>query len=267
MTKTTLETTESEEYPLVTAIMLAGKTSIEDTLHCIQCFKTQTYPYKELIIVNNAEDQFKASEFNLQAEPDIFIIDTPTEVSAGMARNFGIRAANGQILAQFDADNYHAPNRLESQIAALSTNDAHICILASTLSYSYLSGRANYLTNEKEAILSTMVFIRPSGIDYPDYYKYEEFGLLDKMIATQLRPIAIRSPELCCKLTLTSGDRIEQPINAGITTKEFKLIKQIVQNRQKSPTDPILNPIVERSQDEQLIVSDAPSDQNSESGK
>ena len=80
-------TNESEEYPLISAIMLAGRVQLEDILTCIECFKAQTYPYKELIIVNNTKTQYEAATLELQAEKDVFIVDTPTELSAGMARS------------------------------------------------------------------------------------------------------------------------------------------------------------------------------------
>ena len=224
-------TTESDEYPLVSAILLAGKASIKDVLAAIECFKVQSYPYKELIILNNARNQFEASGLNIKAEKDIFLVDTPTELYAGQARNYGIRAANGRILAQFDADYWHDPRRLETQIATLAENEAHICILSETLLYSYVSGRASMNTNEKAAILGTMVFIRPSNIDYPPVTKHEEFGILNKMVKAGMKPIAIAKPELCCKLLNTKGDRVHNPENNGLSKKNFQLVKIIVKDR------------------------------------
>ena len=220
-----------DEYPLVSAIMLTGRVTLLDALICIKCFQAQTYPYKELIIINNAKNQFAASELNIKADRDVFVIDTPQELSAGMARNYGIRAANGQILAQFDADYYHHPKRLESQIATLAENEAHICVLSETLLYSYVSGRAFLNNNDKQAILGTMVFLRPSGIDYPDFTKHEEFGILDRMVKTNMKPIAISKPELCCKFYFATNERIEDPINHGLTKKQFQAVKKIVKDR------------------------------------
>ena len=219
------------EYPLVSAILLARKTSIKDVLAAIECFKAQSYPYKELIILNNARNQFEASELNIKAEKDIFLVDTLTRLNAGQARNYGIRAANGRILAQFDADYWHDPQRLEAQVATLAENEAHICVLSETLLYSYVSGRASMNTNEKAAILGTMVFIRPLNIDYPPVTKHEEFGILDKMVKAGMKPIAMAKPELCCKLLATKGDRVHNPENNGLSKKHFQLVKKIVKDR------------------------------------
>ena len=225
------DTENTEEYPLVSAIMLAGRNQLEDILACIECFKNQTYPYKELIIVNNAKNQYEASDLELQAQSNIFIIDTPSELAAGMARNYGISASNGRILAQFDADYWHAPSRLSAQIATMANEKAHICILASALKYSFVSGRATLYQNTKNALLGTMVFSRPAKIDYPNFQHNEEYGILYRMLQSNMRPIAMAKPELCCKLMLTNGKRHREPFNHNLSDEQFEIIKQIVDSR------------------------------------
>lgn len=221
--------TATADYPLVSAIMLVGRAPIPDVVAAIECFQKQTYPYRELIIVNNAKTQFIASELNIKAQHDVFLIDTPILLSAGMARNYGIRAANGQILAQFDADYYHDPQRLSAQIATMAEQEAHICMLASTLAYSFISGRAALDTNKKSIIPNTMVFMRPAKIDYPNVQKYEEFGILDRMIRAGLKPITMDKPDLVCKLRLTNGERITKPTNSGLDEKLFSFIKDMLE--------------------------------------
>ena len=124
-----------QEYPLVSAIMLAGKIAPANIMAGIECFKSQDYSYKELIIVNNAQNQLDASSLNIKAEKDIFIVDTPQHLTTGMARNYGISAANGQILAQFDADYWHSPSRLSAQVAGMAKNESHIAVFNKTPSH------------------------------------------------------------------------------------------------------------------------------------
>lgn len=223
---------ESQEYPLVSAIMLAGQCPTEDILAAIRCFKAQTYPYKELIIVNNAKTQFEASKLNIHAQKDVFIIDTPIGLSAGMARNYGISSANGQILAQFDADYYHSPKRLEAQIATLAENEAHVSVLTETLQYSFISGRASYNRNDKNAILGTMVLVRPRDIDYPNVNKNEEKGFLEKLLKAELKVISIPKSDLACKLCLTKYKRTFQIDKYdGVSTTHLKFVKQMLKER------------------------------------
>ena len=221
----------NDEYPLVSAIMLAGQCQQEDVIAAIKCFNSQTYPYKELIIINNAKNQFEASKLNIHAQKDIFIIDTPIGLSAGMARNYGISAANGQILAQFDANYYHSPSRLEVQIATLIKNEAHVSVLTETLQYSFISGTARYNCNNKQAILGTMVLVRPRDIDYPNINKNEEKGFLEKLINAGMKTISIPKVDLMCKLCLTKHKRTFEINKSNITNQHTKIIKQMLKNR------------------------------------
>ncbi len=194
-----------KEIPLISAIMLAGRMPIEYVLTSINSFKAQTYPYKELIIINNGKSQFENSSLNIHAQKDIFIIDTPAHLTAGMARNYGISAANGQILAQYDPDYCFLPNRLEIQVKAIADNEAHACVLAETLQYSFISGRAAYQQNDKNAILSTIVFVRPRQVDYPNIDKYEEKEFTDRFMKSDFKVVSLERPELACKIIPTRG--------------------------------------------------------------
>lgn len=232
-------TDTSEEYPLVSAIALAGREQLPDLLNCIKCFKAQTYPYKELIIVNNAASQLAASDLNIKSERDVFLMDTPAEMTAGMARAQGMSAANGQIIAQFDIDWWHAPNRLEAQIATLANQNAHISLLAKSLAYSYVSGRASYYENERNAILGTMVHVRQGEVNYPpDHEKNEEFAFLEALVAQGHRPITMPVPELCCKLHFTTDSRITEANNGGVSKQHFKVVQEMLSDRHGSKDAP-----------------------------
>jgi glycosyltransferase involved in cell wall biosynthesis len=223
----------NSEWPLVSCIMLAGRTPLPEVHAAIQCFRQQTYPYKELVIVNNARSQFQASELVIDAERGVFIADTPTHYSAGMARNHGIAAANGQIIAQFDPDFWHAPNRIEAQVATVAESQAHIAVLASCLSFSSLSGAARPFTNAAKAIMASMVFIRPKKLDYPDDDKHEEHALFQRLTKAGMRGIAMDSAEsaaLMCKLYF-GGDRV--PENVGLSSSHFRTVQKLIQERSK----------------------------------
>ncbi len=228
-------TDNKKEYPLVSAITLAGREQVPDLLRCIECFRAQTYPYKELIIINNAESQLAASDLNIKSEKDVFLLDTPTEMTAGMARAHGMSAANGQIIAQFDIDWWHAPNRLEVQIATLAQQNAHITVLSQCLSYSYISGRGSYYTNDRQAVLGTMVHIRQKEVNYPPANdKDEEFSFLEALTGQGHRPISMPTPELCCKLYFTSESRILEPINNDLSKTHLKIIQEMLKDRHES---------------------------------
>jgi len=215
------------DYPLISAIMLIGKLGKKHVQQAIECFKQQSYPYKELIIVNNAPNQFEASNFELDAQRDIFLIDTPTYLPAGAAKNHGLSAANGQIIAQFDCDAWHHPKRLEAQAATLANNDLHAIVLAKAMQFSYYSKKASYLSNQQSLIPNTIMFIRPKGIDYPNDEKSEEIGLLNRLKKGGYKISGMNVPNLYCKF-IYANEEVSELQNDGLTDEEFEGIKAIV---------------------------------------
>ena len=223
----------SQKFPLLSAIMLVGRTSPKDVVQAIKCFKSQSYPNKELIIVNNAANQYEAASLNIIAEDNIFLIDTPSNLNAGMARNYGVRAANGQLLAQFDADYWHGPARLSTQVATMAENGSHVCMLSKTLKYSFVTGNSGIYSNPKDVILGTMVFVRPKQVDYPDADKNEEFVLLDRLIRANYSPITISNLNLCCKLTLSTNQIVLKPSHNNLDEQQKQIINNIIKNYEK----------------------------------
>ena len=190
----------NQEYPLLSALMVVNKGTYPLINRAINCFSSQTYPNKELIIVNNATTQLEASDLIIDATPNVFVIDTPTLLNIGQARNYGISAANGQILAQFDVDCWHSPQRLQLQIAAMAENSSHVCLLSSASRYSVYSKEFINWTNDKNAILNSMVFIRPKNVDYPNLQKSEELHLLIRLAELGGQVSSLNAPHLLCKI-------------------------------------------------------------------
>jgi len=85
----------------------------------IELFQAQTYPHKELIIVDSGEQQIE-----LPNDPQVhrlrFTLPFP---HAELYRN-GWNAANGEYLATWDDDDWHGPERLARTIAKLEESKA-----------------------------------------------------------------------------------------------------------------------------------------------
>jgi glycosyltransferase involved in cell wall biosynthesis len=221
------------EHPLVSAIAIVNEVTHPYVNLLIRSFQKQTYPYKELILVNNTQTQFAASKLEIEATPNVILYDTPAYVSAGMARNYGISIASGRIIAQFDADTYHFPDRLQFQVAALAKSECHISFLSKILTYSLVSGRVSLHTNNRGVILNSMVCIRPQNIDYPNTIKHEEFGILEKLSAAQYKTIVLQQEHLACKLWLTTENPCLKPW--GTQYQEYaQAIDTLVQDYQAS---------------------------------
>lgn len=201
------------EVPLVSAIMVVGRSPQWQVQLAVNCFANQTYPNKELLIINNCRTQWEAAGLDLKLPADATVIDADAHLSAGMCRNYGISAANGDLFIQFDSHCWHSPYRIEAQLEAMLKYQAHICVLSRGLEYSYCSGYAGYWTNRKGAVLNTMMYLRPKEDDYKDVDKGEELSLINKMVQSGYKPITIDRPHLIMRSHYCSGDMTKKVIN------------------------------------------------------
>lgn len=194
------------DYPLVSCISLVRKQSIAEVSKCIDCFQNQSYPYKELLLVNNADSQLEASNLIIEAQPNVFIADTPVKLTSGAARNYGISLANGTILAQFDPKTWHNPNRLKLQVATMAQHSAHASVLSKCLKYSHHSKELKTESNNLKAIPESVICVRPKGIDYPEYDRGESLEFLTRLNQAHMKMIAIDDSSLMC---LVAGESKE----------------------------------------------------------
>lgn len=104
--------------PLVTCVCLT-KNRREWLPTAIQCFLDQTYSERQLLIINDGEDQIHDL---IPADERIVlpVIDrTLMGHTLGEKRNAACECAEGDILAIWDDDDYSAPDRLTDQVRRL----------------------------------------------------------------------------------------------------------------------------------------------------
>lgn len=82
----------------------------------IQCFLSQTYPHKELIIVDNGID---GTARLIPNDPSIFYHYVAEPKTTGEMRNLCAERANGEIICHFDSDDWSAPERVTDQVTRL----------------------------------------------------------------------------------------------------------------------------------------------------
>lgn len=184
------------DIPLVSALSIIDNTPIYIINRLISCFQEQTYPNKELIIVNNAATQLEAAMVDIGAHQNVFLIDLPIKMPRGAAYNHGIAASKGQILAQFEATDWHSPDRLLTQVSALIDGPT-ASVLSSSLYLSYISGRVARIN---KVIPASTVYIRPAKIDYPQVAVGSELGFISRLHAGGYQIVTIDRPELYCQI-------------------------------------------------------------------
>lgn len=82
----------------------------------IECWRRQTYPNRQLLILADGEDVQDA----VPNEPEIhYRYLGPGQMPVGAKRNFGCSIAAGDLVAHWDDDDYSAPARLADQVERL----------------------------------------------------------------------------------------------------------------------------------------------------
>jgi glycosyltransferase involved in cell wall biosynthesis len=115
--------------PLISCIMPTRNRS-EWVRQSLRYFARQDYPNRELIIIDDGNDDLDAV---LPADPGIRHIRAPRPISIGAKRNLGCEAAAGTIIAHWDDDDWYATNRLSAQAAPILAGAAEITALRDTL--------------------------------------------------------------------------------------------------------------------------------------
>ncbi|QDU73721.1 Glycosyl transferase family 2 [Bremerella volcania] len=95
----------------------------------IGCFNQQTWPDRELVIVNEGEP------FNLPGERLV-----PTGATLGELRNLGLSNADGDLIIQWDDDDWYHPDRIRVQAEAWKPG--HAVILNHEIICDMTSGQA-----------------------------------------------------------------------------------------------------------------------------
>jgi len=95
----------------------------------VEYFHRQDYPHRQLIIVDDGAVDLAEQLPGLLAHPAIVHLRLPHRYSIGAKRNLGCRRAAGDVLVQWDDDDWYGPKRLSTQVAPLLAGDADISAL------------------------------------------------------------------------------------------------------------------------------------------
>lgn len=104
--------------------------NIEDYIgRCIESVLNQSFPYFELILVNDGSTDNSGNICDSYAlQDDRVIVFHKKNGGVSSARNLGIRKARGQYVAFIDGDDWIKSDYLEQLYTSIVTNDCDICI-------------------------------------------------------------------------------------------------------------------------------------------
>ena len=170
--------------PMVSCIMTTRDRG-QFVLQSIRYFQRQNYPSRELLILDDGAQDLSSE---MGSDERIRYVRVPAGLTIGSKRNRGCELARGRIIAQWDDDDWYAPNRLSAQAAPLIAGTAQISGLTAGLIFdldSWQFWRCTRALHRRmffgDVHCGTLVFQRSlfeQGVRYPDQSLAEEAWLL-----------------------------------------------------------------------------------------
>jgi glycosyltransferase involved in cell wall biosynthesis len=102
-------------------------------------FLRQDYEPRELLILDDGRD---AVADLVPQDPRFRYVRLAERRTLGEARNAGCEIAAGELVAHWDDDDWHAPQRLSAQVQELTGRGADACVIADVLHYRLHEGQA-----------------------------------------------------------------------------------------------------------------------------
>ncbi|GKQ35293.1 glycosyltransferase [Streptomyces sp. A012304] len=116
--------------PTVSCLMVTKDRS-STARRAIACFRAQTYPALELVVVEDGTDDALEEHLRELDDPRIRHHRLPAEGrTLGELRNEAVDRATGPYVCQWDDDDLYDPERVETQMAALLALGTDACFLA-----------------------------------------------------------------------------------------------------------------------------------------
>lgn len=171
--------------PLVSCLMVTANRSAL-ARRALECFRSQTYTNRELVIIDDGTEDYEPMLRTYRDLCTIHYHRVPLEAGRllGGLRNLSLDSANGEILTQWDDDEWYHPERLERQAERLM-NGADVCYLRNTLVHVNTPEMKDhpYRTDSLGSAIPGTIMHRRSNIRYPNLRRGEDAQYLDALRA------------------------------------------------------------------------------------
>jgi glycosyltransferase involved in cell wall biosynthesis len=169
----------------------------------LSCFQAQTYPNRELIVVDDGTDSVGDL---LKSDPQVRHIRIVQRLSIGAKRNVACEQAHGTFIAHWDDDDWYAPQRLAAQLQPLLTDTHDLTGLVNSYVLQMPDGRFWTTTEAIHRRMfvgdmhgGTLVYRRSlwlNGIRYPETSLAEDAMFIRRAAETRKRLLRLSNPGL-----------------------------------------------------------------------
>lgn len=178
-----------DDFPLVSAVMVTGKHPArrEYAEQAVRCFLNQTWPNKELVIVNQFGRAIHAlfEQYCQYSCDDCSIggLDLPkdADLTLGDLRNEGAAVARGSWIIQWDDDDIYSPTRMEYQARAAIDNPSAVVLLKRQIRLNRQTGFAfvKEWKGKHGGIPGTMIYPNKPSLRFRSVSSHEDTLFLD----------------------------------------------------------------------------------------
>ncbi|MCM2580520.1 glycosyltransferase [Streptomyces meridianus] len=160
----------------------------------IACFRAQTYPNTELVVIDDSSDDALERRIGALDDPRIRLHRLPPDGQPlGELRNIAVDRAGGAFVSQWDDDDLYDPERLEVQMAAILALGAEACFL--TRERLWWPARRRIATSRARLWEGSMVCAREKLSRYPAQRRGEDTPVAEQVVRTS-RVVSVDVPEL-----------------------------------------------------------------------
>lgn len=99
--------------------------------------RAQSLRPAEIVVVDDASTDDTVTRLEALGGDDLVVIQSPVNRGGAAARNRGVEAARGELVAFLDADDLWAADKLARQVAVLGTRELAFCFTALTQTNEY----------------------------------------------------------------------------------------------------------------------------------
>ena len=192
--------------PLISCLMVT-RGRLFPARFAIECFRQQTWPNRELVVVCAAADSELPEYLATLADPGIRYLTAPPVV-LGELRNVSVDAARGELLCLWDDDDLYHPERLEFQYRQLVASDAAAHFISRLLMW--WPEQRRLAISSRRMWEGSMLCRRPALGNYPSLVRREDTQVVRDLRAGGHRLTHTDQPFAYCYVVHganTSGDR------------------------------------------------------------